>query len=253
MSKKLQLQIPTPCHENWDHMSPVEKGRFCGSCQKQVVDFSNMNDREVAMFFKKPSTGSVCGRFMQDQLGRDIEIPRKRIPWVKYFFQFLLPAFLISVKVNAQLRRAATKETQKIECSKLQVDIAFVPDNNIFKASHNVLKREMKVEKLEDMTLGMIAMDAHKIVLTIKGKVVNEKNEPISFASLKIPGTKFTRIANEDGSFEIKWESWSGELQIEAKAPGYTGRIIQITPQHNSALIILMPEQPLVKKDESMY
>jgi len=34
-------------------MSPVEKRAFLCSCQKQVVDFSNMSDREVAMFFKK--------------------------------------------------------------------------------------------------------------------------------------------------------------------------------------------------------
>lgn len=39
---------------------------------------------------------------MGDQLNRDIEIPKKRIPWLKYFFQFALPAFLISVKASAQ-------------------------------------------------------------------------------------------------------------------------------------------------------
>ncbi|MES1223720.1 MAG: T9SS type A sorting domain-containing protein [Bacteroidota bacterium] len=102
MSKHIQLSISDPCHENWDNMTSVEKGKFCGSCQKQVVDFTNMSDREVAQFFKKPSTGSVCGRFMQDQLGRSIEIPKKRIPWVKYFFQFALPAFLVSMKATAQ-------------------------------------------------------------------------------------------------------------------------------------------------------
>ncbi len=101
MAKQLQISIPTPCHENWDAMSPVEKGRFCGSCQKQVVDFSNMSDRQVAEFFKKPSTGSVCGRFMTDQLDREIEIPRKRIPWLKYFFQFALPAFLLSLRSSS--------------------------------------------------------------------------------------------------------------------------------------------------------
>src|SRR5688572_33325629 len=93
MRKKIQLSIPKPCHENWDAMTPVEKGRFCGSCQKQVVDFSHMTDREIAMFFKKPTTGSVCGRFMEDQLNRDMEIPKKRIPWLKYFFTIGLPAF----------------------------------------------------------------------------------------------------------------------------------------------------------------
>ncbi|HMK26615.1 MAG TPA: carboxypeptidase-like regulatory domain-containing protein [Chitinophagaceae bacterium] len=101
MSKQLQLSIPTPCHENWDAMTPSEKGKFCGSCQKQVVDFSNMSDRQVAEFFKKPSTGSVCGRFMTDQLERDIEIPKKRIPWLKYFFQFAIPAFLLTIKSSS--------------------------------------------------------------------------------------------------------------------------------------------------------
>lgn len=109
MSKKLQLSIPTPCHENWDNMTPVQQGKFCGSCQKQVVDFSNMSDRQVAEFFKKPSTGSVCGRFMSDQLERDIEIPRKRIPWLKYFFQFALPAFLVSLKASAEKTQGLIK------------------------------------------------------------------------------------------------------------------------------------------------
>ena len=114
MSKKLQLQIPTPCHENWDHMSPVEKGRFCSSCQKQVVDFSRMSDREIAMFFKKPSTGSVCGRFMEDQLNRYIEIPKKRIPWLKYFFQFLLPGFLLSC-TRPTIGKIKVAESTKVE------------------------------------------------------------------------------------------------------------------------------------------
>lgn len=117
MSKKLQLTIAEPCHENWDDMSPVEKGKFCGSCQKQVIDFSHMSDRQVAEFFKKPSTGSVCGRFMTDQLDREIEIPRKRIPWIKYFFQIALPALLVSVKVSAQktpgINKVATKDTSR--------------------------------------------------------------------------------------------------------------------------------------------
>ena len=121
MSKKIQLSIADPCHENWDGMTPVEKGKFCGSCQKQVVDFSNMSDRRVAEFFKKPSTGSVCGRFMSDQLDRAIEIPKKRIPWVKYFFQIALPAFLVSMKMSAQ------KTQGKIRMTTVAADVELNP------------------------------------------------------------------------------------------------------------------------------
>jgi len=88
-------------------MTQTEKGRFCASCQKQVIDFSNKSDREIAMFFKKPilsssKGGSVCGRFMDDQLNREIEIPKKRIPWLKYFFQIAIPAFLASCDHRTQ-------------------------------------------------------------------------------------------------------------------------------------------------------
>jgi hypothetical protein len=68
-----------------------------------------MNDSQIALYFKKQSPGSVCGRFYEDQLNRDIEIPRKRIPWVKYFFQFALPAFLVSMKATAQGKVKLTK------------------------------------------------------------------------------------------------------------------------------------------------
>jgi hypothetical protein len=99
--KKLNLSIPEPCHESWDRMTPDEKGKFCGSCQKSVVDFTAMSDRQLGEFFKK-TKGSVCGRFHEDQLDRDIEIPKKRIPWVKYFFQFTWPAFVLFLKSCGQ-------------------------------------------------------------------------------------------------------------------------------------------------------
>src|SRR5687767_13276682 len=102
MSKKFQLQIPEPCHESWDKMSPVDKGRFCDSCQKAVHDFTGMSDAQLIAFFKKPSTGSVCGRFFNDQLDRDFEIPRKRLPWIKYFLQLAIPVFLTSLKAQSQ-------------------------------------------------------------------------------------------------------------------------------------------------------
>lgn len=91
--KKFAIRIPTPCHEDWNDMTPQGKGRFCASCQKTVIDFSVMSDRQIAEFFKKPA-GLLCGRFHQDQLEREIQVPRKRIPWVRYFFQVSWPAFV---------------------------------------------------------------------------------------------------------------------------------------------------------------
>ena len=37
--KALTLTIPEPCGENFNAMTPVKGGKFCGSCDKTIVDF----------------------------------------------------------------------------------------------------------------------------------------------------------------------------------------------------------------------
>lgn len=95
--KKIHLSIAKPCREDWNNMTPDDKGKFCAACQKSVIDFTNMSDRQIAEFFKKPPQ-SVCGRVYNDQLNREIVIPKKRIPRLKYFFQFTLPVFVLFLK-----------------------------------------------------------------------------------------------------------------------------------------------------------
>jgi len=201
MSKKLQLSIPKPCYENWDAMTPVEQGKFCGSCQKQVVDFSTMSDRQVAEFFKKPSTGSVCGRFITDQLERDIEIPKKRIPWIKYFFQFTIPAFLISLKASSQ------KTQGKIKVTAIAKD-----------TTAPVCRPKM----------GIIAKPPEPLYEKgIKGMVVDAVSRlPLSAASIVMHSTIGKEIIkiNDDGSFILNNVRKITISRIEISMPGYEER-----------------------------
>lgn len=70
----IQIAIPSPCHEDWNKMTPTDKGRFCASCQKQVIDFTQWSDKELYEFFNKQQS-KVCGRFRATQLNRPIAIP----------------------------------------------------------------------------------------------------------------------------------------------------------------------------------
>lgn len=63
----MKISINEPCHENWEAMTPNQQGAFCGSCQKDVVDFSKMSIQGIKNFFSKPQ-GKVCGRFEETQL-----------------------------------------------------------------------------------------------------------------------------------------------------------------------------------------
>ena len=76
MKKPIQISIPSPCHEDWQRMTPAEKGRFCDSCQKKVHDFTASPDREIVAAFAKDSR--LCGRFRGDQLNRELVIPKKK-------------------------------------------------------------------------------------------------------------------------------------------------------------------------------
>lgn len=40
MQKTIHFDIASHCSESWDQMTPQTRGRFCGSCQKTVVDFT---------------------------------------------------------------------------------------------------------------------------------------------------------------------------------------------------------------------
>lgn len=75
MENQLNLNIKTPCSENFDQFSSTAKGGFCGSCQKEVIDFTKMNTQDIIEHFKSHKTEATCGRFKTTQL---TAIPQKR-------------------------------------------------------------------------------------------------------------------------------------------------------------------------------
>ncbi|TDM00057.1 MAG: hypothetical protein C4K58_02085 [Flavobacteriaceae bacterium] len=65
-------------------------GRFCLSCQKTVYDFTGKTNEEILSVISGATSGSVCGRFYQDQLDqpKDLELS---LP-VGVFYQTKIPS-----------------------------------------------------------------------------------------------------------------------------------------------------------------
>src|SRR5919199_3371395 len=72
--ERFSIQIPQPCHQRWDEMQPTERGWFCASCQKTVVDYTNFSDQELVKLLSKP-LDTTCGRFRNEQLNRMLTAP----------------------------------------------------------------------------------------------------------------------------------------------------------------------------------
>src|SRR5690606_23890619 len=101
MKKPIQISIPQPCHEKWDEMTPVDKGRFCAACQKNVIDFTKASDREIANAIR--NNKSLCGRFSHSQLNRDLVVPKeKNTVWTAFAAGVLSFVTLGSYKASAQ-------------------------------------------------------------------------------------------------------------------------------------------------------
>lgn len=190
MAKYLQIHIDTPCHQNWEDMQSSPVGNFCNSCQKNVIDFTGMTDSQLIAYFKNKPAG-VCGKFYTDQLEKPIEVPVKKIPWLKYFFQISLPALLFSYKANAQ--RLVKKYKEPLQLT------------------------EKKVCKTLPLASDII----------VSGKITGKAGESVAFASVMIKGAKEGVAADSNGLFTLKL---TGEQRfLEITAAGYEKKLVTIT------------------------
>lgn len=69
----IQISIPKPCHEDWNKMTPNEKGSFCNKCAKTVIDFTQKTNEEIRNFLTERSGKKICGRFLNEQLNQPLE------------------------------------------------------------------------------------------------------------------------------------------------------------------------------------
>jgi hypothetical protein len=64
----------SPCHERWSELTPNADGRYCGKCDKTVVDLTRLTRRQAEKLVVAAG-GGLCGRLRIDPSGAPVFRP----------------------------------------------------------------------------------------------------------------------------------------------------------------------------------
>lgn len=162
---KYQITIPKPCHENWSKMSQTQKGKFCKSCSKEVVDFTKLSVSEISRKVLKEE--NLCGRFKATQLNTEIETIKKSNVSKIAASLALVSAIAVSEPVFSQSK----KDT---------IDVL------------NYQKGKVYIEN-----------DSIEKFISIKGKIKDISGD-LPGVNIHLKGTKIGAQTDFDGNFSIK-------------------------------------------------
>jgi hypothetical protein len=215
-TQSVHITIPTPCHESWANMDATDKGAFCHSCRKEVIDFTVMTDREVVEYLQKHKTG--CGRLRHDQLDHTLTIPQVHngvFGW-KALLLGLLPL------LSARQLIAAPASTVRTDQSPIK-----------------------STPKLDTVAAPSCGHD-----IEICGRIVDEKDEGLFGAAVQLidssgRSTGIGAAADIDGNFSIPLDSGNfknGFCDIKISFLGYQTQIIKgFTPGNRFIRIEMKP------------
>ena len=165
MGRNFKIQIPKPCHESWEEMTPAEKGRFCNSCAKNVIDFSNMPTAEIQQYLTLNKNKQICGRFRNEQLESIvISIPKYSLFSQTQFHKIFLLAFFVNM--GTTLFSCSNENGNKQTIEKIEI----IDDGNSGTSPKRLPEKDSatvgNTKKTEDceqrMTKGMIVPPPHR-------------------------------------------------------------------------------------------
>jgi hypothetical protein len=190
-NEMVQLNILQPCHEDWQQMTPAEKGRFCGQCKKTVVDFTSMPDEDLLAYFKQ-ETGKTCGRFFEQQLGRPIQPNPLQRSWlrIKWFWATLISGALFANRAAAQ--NATYGDTVVVTAPKSRTVV----------------------------TMGFVSKAVSAPILVL-GQVTDETGLPMAGVTVMIEGTTVGTTTNAVGMYELRVKEPGKKVQLQFSSIGY--------------------------------
>ncbi len=211
--ERINLSKLKRCDQEWDQMEPNDCGRLCVQCNKTIIDFREMSNREVAEAHTF-SDEAVCGVYREDQLG----IPRQ--PKKKTSLHNFKSLYLVTLGLFIQ--NVADAQMPNAKPSQVQLDT--IPDTEGF---------------IQEESLSA-APQAISDSLLYYGTVKDQMGESIVFANVYVKGTKIGTTTDFDGRFQLDLSQvldTANQCEIIISSLGYMRQTIIIEkPQEMTAL-----------------
>jgi len=193
------VSIPQPCTQNWGDMDPTTQGRFCSSCQKRVTDFTKLSNEQILALLSL--SGNTCGRITEVQLRT----------------------------LNACLQHAPQPESSWWR--RLSIATVFVSLLSLFRSeAKGVAPKAPQHATFEFKKMHANANFADDQI-TITGKVVDENNEILPGATVRIKGTNKSVMVGTDGTFSIKVPSGQ-TIKLQVLFIGFETKEVKIKPKN---------------------
>lgn len=215
MKKHYSISVPKPCHEDWNAMTPKEKGRHCNSCVKTVIDFTKMNTLEIQDFIHENRNNKICGHFKQTQLDSiNIHIPSQVFEKQINFHKLFLLALLITM--GTSLLNCTNKNGAKQKIDSIEVI------DSINNKTIDILGGLHKIEHIDSIPKKACKTNTNKKevieIPTIDGEIISTLGDvdipdSIHIDSLETPVIDITGITAE--APEIEDEIVVGYVVVE--------------------------------------
>jgi hypothetical protein len=198
-------------------MTPTEQGRFCGSCQKTVVDFSGMTDKEVFDYINK-SSQHACGRFSNNQLNKYLKpaTTKKRFTWA-YVWNIILATCMIT-EGNAQTK-PVKKKKPSVYHHELKPSVGHIhilepdkikPDSNYKAKTQEIANKISNPKTNTEITMELVGiLGGYSVGVKVSRKekiqrVVNDWKPAILKKDIKIYPNPVVRGNNVQASLSLK-------------------------------------------------
>jgi len=191
MPNYYSIKIPKPCHKGWDSMSPKDKGRFCGSCNKTVVDFTKMDSHQIQEFLQENKEQRICGHINQTQLDSiNLRVPLSLIQQNHNVYKTFFFAALIVMGTSLFSCSSKNGKPQKID----SVEVVDTLSNKVIDVLGNLAppkKRDSTIIKKEILKPVKVRPTPHSPITgvmiantTTTGELVMHP-DPVKIDSLK--------------------------------------------------------------------